>query len=851
MPSTYSPDLRIELIANGEQSGTWGATTNNNLGTLIEDAISGAAAVSVTSAAQALTAANGAADEARCAALVLTTTTTADFSVFAPPVTKLYVIFNNTAYNASIYCSTVLGNTTPAGAAYVIPAGKTAFVRTNGTVFTDAVNRINGALTLGSALGVGSGGLGLTTIPARSIPVANTLDTYTTVSPAAGQSIRVNAGNTAWEAFTPGIVTGVTASSPIASSGGAAPNITLNSGYGDTQNPYAVKTANTLLAGPTTGAAAPPTFRALVTDDLPTVPVSKGGTNATSAGITAFNNITGYTASGATGTTSTNLVFSTSPSLTTPALSAPTFSTSASITAGTNAQGQGALTADYNVITTAASNPSGVTLPAATTGRKVIVVNKGANTVNVYPASGGAIDALATNASISLPANAVLEFNAASTTLWYSSVNFLINTSALTGSQTANTVFAAPDGLAGNPTFRTLVANDLPTVPVNKGGTGQTSYTDGQLLIGNSTGNTLTKATLTAGSGISITNGSGAITIATTGTSGVTAVTASSPLASSGGTAPNISLSGTVGVANGGTGLTSTPSNGQIDIGNGSGFTRTTLNAGSGISITNGAGAITITATGGAVSSVTGSGAISASPTTGSVVVSVADASSGASGVVNTSTQTFGGNKTFNGSVNVNGIVSTTGAYNFTALNESIYGSAGSVSVSVGGAGRTTVTTAAYTPFTDGLITLGTGAVRWGQIYSTSGTINTSDANTKQDIADLDDAEKRVAMRVKGLIKKFRFKDAVAEKGTEARIHIGVIAQEVQAAFSAEGLDANRYGMFCSDTWWEREEEVEYKPAAEMRKKVVVYDAPVEGGVQKTRLGVRYDELLAFVIAAV
>jgi len=54
-------------------------------------------------------------------------------------------------------------------------------------------------------------------------------------------------------------------------------------------------------------------------------------------------------------------------------------------------------------------------------------------------------------------------------------------------------------------------------VPVTAGGTGQTSYTDGQLLIGNTTGNTLTKSTLTAGVGISITNGSGAITIARSG----------------------------------------------------------------------------------------------------------------------------------------------------------------------------------------------------------------------------------------------------------------------------------------------------------------------------------------------
>ena len=59
----------------------------------------------------------------------------------------------------------------------------------------------------------------------------------------------------------------------------------------------------------------------------------------------------------------------------------------------------------------------------------------------------------------------------------------------------------------------------LTTVPVNLGGTNQTSYTDGQLLIGNTTGNTLTKSTLTAGTGISITNGNGSITLANTLTS--------------------------------------------------------------------------------------------------------------------------------------------------------------------------------------------------------------------------------------------------------------------------------------------------------------------------------------------
>jgi hypothetical protein len=81
MPSTYSPNLRIELIANGEQSGTWGTTTNTNLGTLIEDAISGYVSVSVISANQALTAVDGGADQSRNMIINLTTTTSAVFNV--------------------------------------------------------------------------------------------------------------------------------------------------------------------------------------------------------------------------------------------------------------------------------------------------------------------------------------------------------------------------------------------------------------------------------------------------------------------------------------------------------------------------------------------------------------------------------------------------------------------------------------------------------------------------------------------------------------------------------------------------------------------------------------------------
>lgn len=161
MPSTYSTDLRIELIANGEQSGTWGTTTNSNLGTVIEDAISALASVSVTSANQALTALNGTADQARCSAVSLTTTTAANFAVYVPPVTKLYVVTNPSGYTATVYCSTVIGNTTAAGTGVAIPTGKSVLLRADGTNIVEQLNHVVGAFSVGGAATV-AGNLSVT-----------------------------------------------------------------------------------------------------------------------------------------------------------------------------------------------------------------------------------------------------------------------------------------------------------------------------------------------------------------------------------------------------------------------------------------------------------------------------------------------------------------------------------------------------------------------------------------------------------------------------------------------------------------------------------------------------------------
>jgi hypothetical protein len=158
MPSSFSPNLRLELLANGEQAGNWGATTNTNLGTLLESSIAGFQTVSVIAADQALTTANGAADQARNAMLRLTTTTGAAFSVYAPPSSKQYTVFNDSAHEATIFNSINPGDTTPAGTGVTVPAGRTLVVFTDGTNF-----RTVDVVGLTGVLAVVNGGTGATT----------------------------------------------------------------------------------------------------------------------------------------------------------------------------------------------------------------------------------------------------------------------------------------------------------------------------------------------------------------------------------------------------------------------------------------------------------------------------------------------------------------------------------------------------------------------------------------------------------------------------------------------------------------------------------------------------------------
>ena len=142
-------------------------------------------------------------------------------------------------------------------------------------------------------------------------------------------------------------------------------------------------------------------------------------------------------------------------------------------------------------------------------------------------------------------------------------------------------------------------------------------------------------------------------------------------------------------------------------------------------------------------------------------------------------------------------------------------------------------------PNPDNTYSLGLASNRWTVVYAASGTINTSDGRLKTEIESLDAAELATAKALKGLIKKFKYTDSVAEKGTAARIHVGVIAQEVEGAFIANDLDATQYGIFCYDEW---EETLEVK----CDKGLVVTPYSPAGN----RYGIRYEELLAFIIAA-
>jgi hypothetical protein len=178
------------------------------------------------------------------------------------------------------------------------------------------------------------------------------------------------------------------------------------------------------------------------------------------------------------------------------------------------------------------------------------------------------------------------------------------------------------------------------------------------------------------------------------------------------------------------------------------------------------------------------------------------------------------------------------------------------------GTDRVQIRSEGFMPAADNTYTLGNASFRWSTVYATTGTINTSDERTKQDIDDLSDAEKRVAIKLKSLVKKFRFKDAIGSKGDDARIHVGVIAQDVIDAFASEGLDPMRYAIICYDEWEKQTREIYFDRQKTGTDGELLFDE--EGNPKMecvgtgefeviceagNRYGIRYEELLAFIIS--
>lgn len=125
MPTTYSPSLKVALLGTGEDTGTWGTMTNDNLGTVLEQAITGWVDIVMTDADYTLSHGDGTnPNESRNVVLSVKGTTTTTRSVIVPFINKLYIVYNGTNHSISVRCAT--------GIATLVREGETIFVFVDG-----------------------------------------------------------------------------------------------------------------------------------------------------------------------------------------------------------------------------------------------------------------------------------------------------------------------------------------------------------------------------------------------------------------------------------------------------------------------------------------------------------------------------------------------------------------------------------------------------------------------------------------------------------------------------------------------------------------------------------------------
>jgi hypothetical protein len=167
MASEYSPSLKLTLMGDGDQAGLWGQTTNTNLGTLLEQAITGVTSIVMSDANYTLTSFNGVSDEARNAVLVVTGTNNAQRDLIPPVVEKLYTVVNNTTGG---YAIRVIG---ASGTGVIIPNGATCLVYCDGTNFINGLSGSAGNFSVAgnvSVTGTITGnGVGISAINASNL----------------------------------------------------------------------------------------------------------------------------------------------------------------------------------------------------------------------------------------------------------------------------------------------------------------------------------------------------------------------------------------------------------------------------------------------------------------------------------------------------------------------------------------------------------------------------------------------------------------------------------------------------------------------------------------------------------